>query len=58
MGIIRLVGFVLLVLGCVSGITLLIKAVTGKLEDSNTATLWSLFIIGTAAGIIIVATTN
>ncbi len=59
--IIRCAGIVLLILGSVSGIALLIRAISGTDQDKNTSstsTLWGIFIVGMLGGIIILAVTR
>ena len=50
--IVLLPGAILLILGVLSGIALFVKAVSNSLQDSNSGTLWGLFIICTTAGLI------
>jgi hypothetical protein len=51
--ILLLLGGVLIILGVLSGITLFVKALSDTLRDSNSGTLWALFIICTTVGVII-----
>ena len=52
--ILRFVGWILLLLGGISGLALFFKAAFGKSSDeTGIATLWGLFIIGLGGGAII-----
>ena len=53
--IFRLLGIGLVLLGGASGIFLFVRAIIGK---PSIGTLWGLFIIGLASGIIILASTG
>ena len=55
--IFRALGIVLLSLGAASGVALFAKAVTGpsRIPEKGVSTLWGLFIIGLAVGIVIIA---
>ena len=54
---ISLIGHILGWLGIVSGFFLLIHALFNKPKSVNLTSLWSLFIVGTISGIIIIAVT-
>ena len=59
-GLIRLVGLGMLLLGALSGGALFIRAVSSNkgTPDSSAGTLWGLFIIGLIVGIIIISSTG
>lgn len=57
--IVRIVGIVLLLVGGASAVALFLRAVVGNdkiSEGPGMRTLWGLFVLGTLAGIVILAT--